>query len=95
MRIDQFLKVARIVKRRSLAKELCDDGVVKVNGAPAKPSREVKVGDVIEVDTISRFLKFRVLEVPISKSVSKKKARELVEIIEDRKKDIRDIIDLI
>jgi ribosomal 50S subunit-recycling heat shock protein len=95
LRIDQFLKVARIVKRRSLAKELCDDGVVKVNGAPAKPSREVKVGDVIEVDTISRFLKFRVLEVPISKSVSKKKARELVEIIEDRKKDIRDIIDLI
>ncbi len=87
--------MARIVKRRSLAKELCDDGVVKVNGAPAKPSREVKVGDVIEVDTISRFLKFRVLEVPISKSVSKKKARELVEIIEDRKKDIRDIIDLI
>ncbi|SMO46039.1 Ribosomal 50S subunit-recycling heat shock protein, contains S4 domain [Balnearium lithotrophicum] len=95
MRIDQFLKVARIVKRRSLAKELCDDGVVKVNGAPAKPSREVKVGDVVEVDTISRFLKFRVLEVPISKSVSKKKARELVEVIEDRKKDIRDIIDLI
>jgi len=87
--------VARIVKRRSLAKELCDDGVVKVNGVPAKPSREVKVGDVVEVDTISRFLKFRVLEVPISKSVSKKKARELVEIIEDRKKDIRDIIDLI
>ncbi|RUM90781.1 MAG: RNA-binding S4 domain-containing protein [Thermovibrio sp.] len=95
MRLDQFLKVARIVKRRSLAKELCDDGVVKVNGVPAKPSREVKVGDVVEVDTISRFLKFRVLEVPISKSVSKKKARELVEIIEDRKKDIRDIIDLI
>lgn len=87
--------MARIVKRRSLAKELCDDGVVKVNGVPAKPSREVKVGDVVEVDTISRFLKFRVLEVPISKSVSKKKARELVEIIEDRKKDIRDIIDLI
>ena len=93
--MDLFLKVARIVKRRSLAKELCDEGVVRVNGLPAKPSKEVRVGDVIEVDTITRYLKLKVLEVPKEKNVSKKKAKEIVEVIEERKKDVRDILDLI
>ena len=95
MRLDQFLKLSRIVKRRSVAKELCDSGAVKVNGQPAKPSREIKEGDVIEVDTFTRYLKARVVKVPSSKNVSRKEARELLEILEDRKKDIRDIIDLI
>jgi len=95
VRLDSFLKLSRIVKRRSQAKELCDDGVVKVNGQPAKPAKEIKPGDVVEIDTISRYLKFRVLQVPDSKNVSKKKAKELVEILEDRKKDIREIIDLL
>jgi hypothetical protein len=49
----------------------------------------------VEIDTISRYFKFRILEVPNSKNVSKKKARELVSIIEDRKKDPKDIIDLL
>jgi len=87
--------VARVVKRRSLAKELCDEGVVKVNGAPSKPSKEIKVGDTVEIDTITRYIKFKVVEVPKGKNVSKKRARELIEVIEERKKDIRDIIDLI
>ena len=95
MRLDSFLKLSRIVKRRSQAKELCDDGVVKVNGQPAKPAKEIKPGDVVEIDTISRYLKFRVLQVPDSKNVSKRKAKKLVEILEDRKKNIREIIDLL
>lgn len=95
MRLDLFLKTARIVKRRSLAKELCDEGVVKVNGSAAKPSREVKVGDVIEVDTITKYVKFQVLEVPKNKNLSKKKARELVKILEEKKKDVRELLDLI
>ncbi len=95
MRIDQFLKVARIVKRRSVAKELCDSGAVKVNGQSAKPSREVREGDVVEIDTLTRFLKVKVLKVPKRKNVSKREAKELCQILEDRKKDIRDIIDLI
>lgn len=95
MRIDQFLKVARIVKRRSVAKELCDSGAVKVNGQSAKPSREVREGDVVEIDTLTRFLKVKVLKVPEGKNVSKREAKELCQILEDRKKDIRDIIDLI
>jgi ribosomal 50S subunit-recycling heat shock protein len=95
VRLDQFLKLSRIVKRRTQAKELCDDGVVKVNGLPAKPSKSIKPGDVVEIDTITRYFKFRILEVPKSKNVPKKKAKELIEILEDRKKDIRDIIDLL
>ncbi len=95
MRLDQFLKLARIVKRRSVAKELCDSGAVKVNGQTVKPSKEIKEGDVIEVDTLTRFLKVKVLKVPSGKNVSKKEAKELCLVLEDRKKDIRDIIDLI
>ncbi len=95
LRLDQFLKLARVIKRRSVAKELCDSGAVKVNGQKAKPSREVKPGEIIEIDTLTRYLKAEVLKVPSSKNVSKKEARELLLVIEDRKKDIRDIIDLI
>ena len=95
MRLDQFLKLVRVIKRRSVAKELCDSGAVKVNGQTAKPSREVKPGDVIEIDTVTRYVKAEVLKVPESKHVSKKEVRELLLIVEDRKKDIRDIIDLI
>lgn len=95
LRLDQFLKLARVVKRRSIAKELCDSGAVKVNGQRAKPSRNVNVGDIVEVDTLTRYVKVEVLEVPVSKSVSKREAKGLVRFIEDRKKDIRDIIDLI
>ena len=95
MRLDQFLKLSRIVKRRSQAKELCDLKVVRVNGQIVKASKEVKPGDTVEIDTVSRYVKFTVLEIPSGKNVSKKKARELIKIIEDRKKDIRDIIDLI
>ena len=95
MRLDQFMKLARIVKRRSLAKELCEKRAVKVNGEPAKPSKQLSVGDTIEVDSLTKYLKVKVLKIPKSKNVSKKEARELIEVLEEFKKDIRDIIDLI
>ena len=95
MRLDQFLKLARIVKRRSVAKELCDSGAVKLNGIPVKPSKEVKEGDVVEVDTLTRYLKVEVVKVPSNRNVSKKEARELYQVVEDKRKDIRDVIDLI
>ncbi|MEO2065171.1 ribosomal 50S subunit-recycling heat shock protein [Thermovibrio guaymasensis] len=95
MRIDQFLKLSRVVKRRSLAKEMCDKGMVKVNGKSVKASREISVGDEVEIDTLTRYFKFKVVEIPQGKNVSKKKAKELIQVLEDRKKDIREIIDLI
>ncbi len=84
-----------MVKRRSQAKILCDEGVVRLNGSVVKASKEVKEGDIIEIDTVNRYLKFKIEAIPAGKNVSKKMARELITIIEDKKKSISDIIDLI
>ncbi|MCD8115919.1 MAG: RNA-binding S4 domain-containing protein [Oscillospiraceae bacterium] len=63
MRLDKYLKVSRLIKRRTVANEACDGGRVTVNGAPAKASREVKPGDVIELRTGARTVKVEVLSV--------------------------------
>ena len=63
MRLDKYLKVSRIIKRRTVANEACDAGRVLVNGNPARASYAVKVGDVIEISFGSRKLKIRVKEV--------------------------------
>lgn len=60
MRIDKYLKVSRIIKRRTVACEACEQGKVSVNGKVAKPSADVKVGDVIEVTFGEKTLKIRV-----------------------------------
>ncbi len=63
MRLDKYLKVSRLIKRRTVANEACDGGRVTVNGAPAKASREVKPGDVIELRTGARTVKVEVVSV--------------------------------
>lgn len=63
MRLDKFLKVARIVKRRTVAQEILREGLVTVNGHPAKPATQVEPGDVVVVALGSRTLKFEVLRV--------------------------------
>ena len=63
MRLDKFLKVSRIIKRRTVANEACDGGRVLVNDKPAKASLNVKVGDVIEVQFGNRSVKAEVLKV--------------------------------
>lgn len=63
MRLDKYLKVTRIIKRRTVANEACDASHVTVNGKSAKASYEVKVNDVIEVTFGERTLKFRVLDI--------------------------------
>ena len=83
MRLDLFLKSARLVLRRALANELCDAGLVRVNELTAKPSREVKAGDEIEIKRRSRITKFRVLRVPDKKQVSKQEAPTLYEILSE------------
>ena len=60
MRIDKYLKVSRIIKRRTVACEACEQGKVSVNGKVAKPSADVKVGDVIEITFGEKALKIRV-----------------------------------
>ena len=83
MRLDQYLRASRLVLRRTLAQELCDAGAVTVNGAPAKPAREVRVGDLLTLRRRDRQLTVRVLEVPATKQVSKNQAGALYEIVED------------
>ena len=63
MRLDKYLKVSRLIKRRTVANEACDGGRVTVNGSPAKASREIKVGDVIEIKFGARNVKVEVLAV--------------------------------
>lgn len=69
MRLDKYLKVSRLIKRRTVANEACDGGRVTVNGAPAKASREVKPGDVIEIKFGPRTVKVEV--VSVSENTSK------------------------
>lgn len=79
MRIDKFLKVSRILKRRSIANQACDGGRVKVNGKSVKPSHNVKIGDVVELGFNSGTMSFRILE--IKETVKKEDAEKLYEII--------------
>ena len=81
MRIDKFLKVSRILKRRTVAQEACSEEKVVINGKPAKPSTTVKIGDVIEVLYSSGVLKFRVLN--IKETVKKEDADSLYKIISE------------
>lgn len=79
MRIDKFLKVSRILKRRTVAQEACSAGKVMINGREVKPSHEVRAGDVVEILYSSGTLKFRVLE--IRDVVKKDDAQKLYEVI--------------
>ena len=63
MRIDKYLKVSRIIKRRTVAQEACEGGKVTINGKVAKPSSEVKVGDVLSLQFGARMVTVEVLEV--------------------------------
>jgi ribosomal 50S subunit-recycling heat shock protein len=83
MRLDLFLKSSRLILRRSLAQEFCDAGKVKINGIKAKSSREVKVGDEIEIRRSNRILRVRVLEIPATKQVSRQAASSLFEVVSE------------
>ena len=80
MRLDKYLKVSRVIKRRTLANEVADAGRVLVNGKPAKASYTVKIGDIIEVTFGNRPVMIRVLSDVEQKG--KDVAREMFEVIE-------------
>ena len=79
MRLDKFLKVSRIIKRRTVANDACDASHVSVNGRVVKASYDVKVGDEISVSFGARTVKIRVLSV--KETVKKEEATEIYEII--------------
>ena len=80
MRLDKFLQLTGLVKRRTLAKELCDAGRIKVNGKGAKPATEIRVGDLIEGDVGWERWEVRVLQIPKG-SVPANRRSEFVEVI--------------
>ena len=80
MRLDKFLKVSRIIKRRTVANDACDAAHVTVNGRPAKASYDVKVGDLIDITFGARTLHIRVLEV--KETVGKDAAATLYEVLD-------------
>lgn len=79
MRLDKYLKVSRIIKRRTVANEACDAGRVTINDRPAKASAEVKEGDILEIQFGTNPLKVRVLTV--KETVKKDEAKEMYEIL--------------
>lgn len=64
MRLDKFLKVSRLIKRRTVANSVSDMGRVLINGKPAKPSKQIKEGDIVEIEYANRTEKVEVLYVP-------------------------------
>ena len=80
MRLDLFLKLSRLVPRRSVAQQMCEAGAVRLNGTPAKSAREVRVGDEIAIRQRGRITTVRVLTVPL-KPPPKAQAAALYETI--------------
>ncbi|WP_010168914.1 RNA-binding S4 domain-containing protein [Candidatus Epulonipiscium viviparus] len=80
MRIDKFLKVSRIIKRRTIAQEACEKGRVLINGKVAKPGSVVKIGDMLELNFANNATKYEVLE--IKEHVKKEETTLMYRIVE-------------
>lgn len=78
-----FLKVSRLIPRRSLAQEFCDAGLIRVNGSVAKPGKEVKAGDELIIYRRNRKTVVRIQLLPDHKQVSKRDADELFTLISE------------
>lgn len=84
MRLDKYLKVSRLIKRRTVAKDVCEGQKVSVNGRVAKPSADIKPGDIITIDMKNHILEAKVLATPLS--VRAEEAHTLFEVLKDQKK---------
>ena len=82
MRLDKYLKVSRMIKRRTVANDACGAGKVMVNGKSAKPSHNVKVGDILELQFGSRTLKAEVLS--LNEHVRKEDAADMYRILSEK-----------
>lgn len=82
MRLDKFLKVSRLIKRRTVANEVSDMGRVLVNNNPAKSAKQIKENDIITIEYANRVVKAKVLKVPTT-NVSVQEAPSLYQFVED------------
>lgn len=83
MRLDVFLKLSRLIPRRTLAQEFCDAGRIKVNGTKAKSSKDIRIGDEIAIIRSKRKTVVRVDSVPDKKQLSKELAGELYSVLSE------------
>ena len=81
MRLDKFLKVSRVIKRRTVANEACDSGRVMINGRIAKATSNVKCGDIVEIKFGEKIVKFEITRV--DEIIKKEEASEMFKIIEE------------
>jgi ribosomal 50S subunit-recycling heat shock protein len=88
MRLDKYLKVSRIIKRRTVAKEVADKGRIKLNGVLAKSSTDVKVDDVLRIQFGNKILEVKVLEM--KDSTKKEDAEKMYEIISETRTSSQD-----
>ena len=80
MRLDKFLKVARVIKRRTVAKELADNGNIKVNGEEKKSSYAIKKDDILDIKFFNKNIKIKVKDVP-SENLRKDDIEEYIEVV--------------
>ena len=86
MRLDKFLKVSRLIKRRTLSKEVASANRILVNGALAKPSKELKIGDIITIEFGTKTVEVKVID--LNPTTKKSEATEMYEFVSEEKKDI-------
>jgi ribosomal 50S subunit-recycling heat shock protein len=84
VRLDVFLKQSRIVKRRAMAKELCEDGAVNVNGRRARAGKEVSVGDRLSLRLWSRLMEIEIERIP-ERAPSKVESRKLYRLLAEKR----------
>ena len=79
MRLDKFLKVTRIIKRRTIAKELADNGNIQINNEEKKSSYSVKAGDILDIKYFNKNIKVKVLDVP-AENLRKENIEKYIEV---------------
>ena len=79
MRLDKFLKITRIIKRRTISNEAADNGRISVNGKVVKPSYDIKVNDIVEIKFGNQTSKFKITAIPTKQSVRTDEVAEMVD----------------
>lgn len=87
MRLDQFLKVSRLLPRRSLAQEFCEKNLMRVNGVTAKSSKGMAVGDQIEIRRKDKVIVVKIVAIPTTKQMSKESAAKLYSAVSEAASD--------
>jgi ribosomal 50S subunit-recycling heat shock protein len=92
MRLDKWLKVSRVIKRRTVANEACDKDKIKINNRIAKASSEVKPGDILEISLGNRQTVIEIVKVPAPGNITTQAAKELYSIVSETKASDEDYV---